>query len=109
MKSRKSEKNRVKMLFAAHVFVYTSRDGMVISNIVNISTGTLYRWSQQDKWIEALKFWCYEGNPEIQGELYRSEIKEYKVFRSLKSAFRLWKQMFGISKPTETLQRFLKD
>ena len=25
-----------KMLFAAHVFVFTSRDGMIISNLINL-------------------------------------------------------------------------
>ena len=102
----KLSRKDAKRLFAAHVFLYTSRDGMVISNIINVSPYTLHKLSQSPKWKESLSFWNYKGDGIIQGELYREEVGQKKAYYNLKNAKKLWLELFGL-KPVKYLSKIL--
>ena len=104
----KISRKEAKMLFAAHVFVYTSRDGMVISNIVNVSAYRLHLISESPNWTEALKFWNYTGDPAIEGKRYPYEVGRKRISQSLKYARKLWLELFGI-KPLKRLPRWTND
>ena len=105
---RKQEVNHLRMQFAAHVFVYTSRDGMVVSQIVKVSPVNLFKWSKTPQWQRDLKFWGYSGRPFFEGEEFYRQAKQTLVQRSLKKAGRLWLQLFGLTETHRELDRFLK-
>lgn len=94
-----------KMLFAAHLFLHTSRDGMVISNITKVSPYNLHKMTKSPNWRKCLRFWNYKGDPTIRGELYHEVVKRSEEKNSLNIAFRLWKEVFGI-KPVNQILRF---
>ncbi|MDE0397278.1 MAG: hypothetical protein OXL96_05665 [Candidatus Poribacteria bacterium] len=94
-------------LFAAHVFVFTSRDGMVISKIINVSPYKLHKLSRSEKWIEALKFWGYTGDPTLKGKRYKKKVAIKQVSESLKKADTLWRELFGVKPISQKLRRFL--
>lgn len=105
---RKQEVNHLRMQFAAHVFVHTSREGMVVSQIVNVSPVNLFKWSKTAQWQRELKFWGYCGTPFFEGEEFYRQAKQTLVHRSLKKAGRLWLQLFGLTENQRELDRFLK-
>ena len=96
------------MLFAAHLFVNTSRDGMVISNIINVSPYKLHKLTKSDDWTKCLAYWDYTGDPTIGGELYHEVVKRCEEKNSLKLALRLWKEVFSL-KPVIQLLRYFRD
>ena len=106
--SRRKQVMQVKILFASHVFIYTSRDGMVISNILNVAPQKLHDWSKTDDWDTALKFWRYEGSAEIQGDLYRQEVGISLMQRSFNFAEKLWLELFGQTEKRKLLNRFIR-
>ena len=103
----RTTRRKIKLLFAAHTFVYTSKDGMVIADIVKVSPYRLYRWYLSPAWDQALKFWDYTGDPEIQGDEYQNTVQNTLVRKSLNAARRLWFELFGI-KPLKDLEGFLQ-
>lgn len=103
----KLSKKDAKRLFAAHTFISTSRDGMVISRVINVSPYKLHNLSQSDKWEKCLRFWGYRGDSTIKGKQYHEEINRKKVFLSLKYAERLWLELFNF-KPIKELHKVLK-
>ena len=105
---RKQAVNHLRMQFAAHVFVYTSRDGMIVSQIVKVSPVKLLKWSKTSEWQRELKFWGYYGSPFFKGEEFYRQAKQTLVHRSLKTAGRLWMQLFGLTESQRELDRFLK-
>ena len=107
--TKKLEQYKMKIQFAAFHFIYTSRDGMVISNLINVSPRNLHKMYMSDEWEEALAFWNYTGTSEIQGEQYRVEVGRYKVKQGFKEAQRLWLQLFNISPNQHGINRHLKD
>ena len=105
---RKQAVNHRRMQFAAHVFVHTSQDGMIVSQIVKVSPVNLFKWSKTSQWQRELKFWGYCGPPFFKGEEFYRQAQQTLVHRSLKRAGRLWMQLFGLTENRHELDRFLK-
>lgn len=93
------------MLFAAHSYVFTSHDGMVIANVINFSPFKLHKLVESPKWTECLKFWGYTSDGVLEGELYRDKVGEKKTLNSLRQASKLWRELFGL-KPIRKLDFF---
>ena len=93
--------------FAAHIFCYSSRDGMIICNLCQIMPAKLYEWSTTDAWRDALKFWSYEGDHRIEGQEFHRQVALSLQKRSLEQAERLWTELFGQSERKTELHRFL--
>ena len=110
---RRNERRRsaryLKQLFAAYHFLYTSRDGAVIAQIIGAKPIDLYRWTESENWINALRHWQpdYNGPTELQGEYFKSVVGDGMVERSLKHASRLWSAMFE-GRETRELQKTLR-
>ena len=60
----------LKMLFAAHHFVYKSKDIHEIASVVNIKVDIIEEWMQSFDWLEALGYW---GNRPKAGDLRAAE------------------------------------
>ena len=93
------ERNRdikgVKTLFAAHCFIFLSKDIHTIAKIVNVLPETLAAMifsEDTDDWENALAFWGYTGDPIPDGAL------ELRESATLKDAEERWVKLF------ETLQ-----
>ena len=52
-------KKLLKIFFAAHHFVYISKDTEEIARIVRVKKKTLEDWMTSTSWHEALEFWGY--------------------------------------------------
>ena len=110
-RDRKRSVRYLKLLFAAYHFLNTSRDGAVIAQIVGVQPIDLYRWTESDNWIKAIRHWQseYNGTTELQGEYFKSVVGDSIVERSLKHASRLWNAIFEGRETAElkkTLQIF---
>ena len=110
---RRNERRRsaryLKQLFAAYHFLYTSRDGAVIAQIVGCKPIDLYRWSVSKNWINAIRVWNpeFKGDTQLQGEYFKSIVGDGIVERSLKHASRLWGAMFD-GRETQELRKTLR-
>ena len=100
--SRTERVRQGRILVASYHFLHTSRDGLVISNLVGISPYTLHKISQREEWYFALRFWKrkkYTGKTEIEGEAYRHEVAQkcmkLRIKSDFKRAFKKWKQLFS--------------
>ena len=107
---RRTARN-LKQLFAAYHFLYTTRDGAVIAHIVGAQPIDLYRWSQKECWLRAIKYWDsgYRGDGILEGEYFQSVVGDSIVERSLKNAAAMWKaQVTKVKnrKLRKTLQMF---
>ena len=60
----------LKMLFAAHHFVYKSQDIHEIASVVNTKADIVEKWMQSFDWLEALNYW---GNRPKAGDLKTAE------------------------------------
>ena len=60
----------LKMLFAAHHFVYKSQDVHEIASVVNTKADIVEKWIQSYDWLEALAYW---GNRPKQGDFNIAE------------------------------------
>ena len=60
----------LKMLFAAHHFVYKSQDIHEIASVVNTKADMVEEWMQSFDWLEALGYW---GNRPKAGDLRAAE------------------------------------
>ena len=47
----------LKLLFAAHHFVFRSKDPLDIANVVNTKAEIVEDWMQSYDWLEALGYW----------------------------------------------------
>ena len=99
IRRERPERNRdvkgVKTLFAAHCFVFLSKDIDTIANIINVSPETLATmiFSETDNdWENALAFWGFTGDSIPEGTL---EIRESAT---LERTEHCWLKLF------ETLQ-----
>ena len=69
---RKFLTQNLKMLFAAHHFIFKSKDPKVIADVLNLKHSKIQHWMQSYEWIEAVSYW--RGNPTpIQGDLGLAE------------------------------------
>ena len=107
-KERKRHARYLKQFFAAWHFLYTSRDGAVIAQIVGAKPIDLYRWSESPNWLTALQYWQpnYGGDTELQGEYFKTIVGDSIVQRSLKHASRVWNALFE-GRETRELQKTL--
>ena len=105
---RKHEVNHRRLQMAAHLFTYTSRDGMIVSQLTQVSPLTLFNWSKTNQWKMELAFWGYDGTPFFEGEAFDREVSKSLMRRSLKKAGQLWRQLFGLTGNQNELSRFLK-
>ena len=108
---RKRQLRNLRLLFAAWHFLHTSRDGAVIAQIVGVKPIDLYRWSETEKWINAIRYWQpdFKGNGELQGEYFKTVVGDSIMERSLKTASRVWTALIEGRENKElrkTLNRF---
>ena len=93
--SVRKDRKEVKMLCAAHHFVFHSKDIHDIAKIANIKPGTITSWvfaETNDNWETALAFWGYTGDPIPEGALevresltlQHAETRWTKLFETLK-------------------------
>ena len=69
---RKFLTQNLKMLFAAHHFIFKSKDPKVIADVLNLKHSKIQHWMQSYEWIEAVSYW--RGNPAPkQGDLGLAE------------------------------------
>ena len=59
--TRKTLTKNLKMLFAAHHYVFKSKDIEAIADVVNVKPSTIEDYMQSDKWLEDITYW--KGNP----------------------------------------------
>ena len=102
----RKESTRLRVQFAAHVFVFTTRDGMIISHLTHLSPIKLYQWASSPAWRDALRFWGYQGDSSFTGAEFHRQVGMGLTKRSLQYASRLWKELFGISESKTELYRF---
>ena len=70
--TRKFLTQNLKMLFAAHHFIFKSKDPKVIADVLNLKHSKIQHWMQSYEWIEAVSYW--RGNPAPkQGDLGLAE------------------------------------
>ena len=62
--------SNLKLLFAAHHFVYKSKDIHEIASVVNIKVDIVEEWMQSFDWLEALAYW---GNRPKAGDFQVTE------------------------------------
>ena len=55
--TRETFTQNMKMLFAAHHYVYHSKDLKEIANVVNVKSKKLESWTQTDEWLDCLAYW----------------------------------------------------
>lgn len=105
---RKRQLRNLRLLFAARHFLYTSRDGAVIAQIVGAKPIDLYRWSETPNWLKAIQYWQseYNGSTELEGEYFKTIVGDSIVQRSLKHASRVWTALFE-GRETRELQKTL--
>ena len=104
---RRKKVDQLRLQFAAHLFVFTTRDGMIISQLKQISPFKLDRWSQTPDWKKALEVWRHKGSSEIEGEEFKKQVQLSHIKRSMKEAGRLWRELFGITANKKDLSRSL--
>ena len=91
-RKRRLHRRSLKILFAAMHYLRTSRDGAVIARLVGVDPIELYDWSQQPKWLDAIRYWQpdYKGDGELEGDYFTSVVSDSKVKLSLEKAERMW-------------------
>ena len=106
--ARRRTTRYLKQLFAAYHFLYTSRDGAVIAQIVGAKPIELYRWTESKNWILSLRHWQpeYNGSTEFEGEYFKSIVGDSIVKHSLQHASRVWNALFE-GRETAELQKTL--
>ena len=50
--------HNLKLLFAAHHFVFNSKDPKAIAKVLKVKKGKVQYWMQSYEWIEAVSYWC---------------------------------------------------
>ena len=59
--TRKTLTKNLKMLFAAHHYVFKSNDIEAIADVVNVKPSTIEDYMQSDEWVENITYW--KGSP----------------------------------------------
>ena len=49
--------HNLKLLFAAHHYVFNSKDPKVIAKVLNVKKSKIQYWMQSYEWIEAISYW----------------------------------------------------
>ena len=62
----------LKILWAAHHFVFKSKDTEAIADVVNVKPSKVKHWMQSYEWLETLAYWRGNATP-IQGDLGLAE------------------------------------
>ena len=70
----RKEVDEKRLQFAAHIFVFTTRDGMSISHLTHTSPLKLHQWTETEAWKEALLFWSYEGDCNFTGDDFHRQV-----------------------------------
>ena len=70
MNADRELKKLIKILFAAHHYIYISKDADEIAKIVRVKKKTLEGWMSSPAWYEALMLWGY--SPDL-GDLQVAE------------------------------------
>ena len=102
----RKEVDEKRLKFAAHLFVYTTKDGMIISHLSKVLPAKLYQWATTKEWKDALSWWGYEGDCRIEGEEFHKQVGLSLTKRSLEEAELLWKELFGQSERKTELHKF---
>ena len=63
--------HHLKLLFAAHHFVFNSKDPKAIADVLCVKKTKIQYWMQSYEWTEAVSFWT--GNPSTAGDLNLAE------------------------------------
>ena len=63
--------HNLKLLFAAHHFIFKSKDPKAIANVLNVKKSKIEYWMKSHEWIEAISYW--RGNRPIEGDLNLAE------------------------------------
>ena len=61
----------LKLLFAAHHFVFNSKDPKAIADVLCVKKRKVQSWMQSYEWIEAVSYWT--GTPPTEGDLNLAE------------------------------------
>ena len=104
--ARKEEVDEKRLQMAAHLFIFTTREGMAICHLCKVLPAKLYEWTTTEAWREALKFWGYDGDWRIEGEEFHRMVALSLQKQSLEQAERLWRELFGQSERKTALHRF---
>ena len=92
----RKEADEKRLQFAAHLFVFTTKDGMIISHLTHVLPSKLYQWATTEAWKDAPLCWGYTGDCRIEGEDFHRQVGLSLMKRSLQEAERLWKELFGV-------------
>ena len=102
-----TERDLVRMNAGAHFFVFHSKDGMVISELVQVAPWKLNKWTETEAWEKALRLWSYGGDVRCRGKEFNRQVGLGIMRLSLKKAGYLWKKLFG--EHNAYLKEFLGD
>lgn len=76
----KKESRRIaRLLLAAFLYHFVSKDGAVISNITKMSPRGLYNLSRTDEWKQACNFWQRCADVSLQGEYFHAFVARQKA------------------------------
>ena len=63
--------HNLKLLFAAHHFIFKSKDPKAIADVLNVKKSKIQYWMKSFEWIEAISYW--RGNCPLEGDLGLAE------------------------------------
>ena len=63
--------HHLKLLFAAHHYVFTSKDPKAIADVLCVKKSKIQYWMQSYEWTEAVSYWT--GTPPTEGDLNLAE------------------------------------
>ena len=63
--------HHLKLLFAAHHFVFNSKDPKDIADVLKVKKKKIQHWMQSHEWTEAVSYWT--GTPSTEGDLNLAE------------------------------------
>ena len=63
--------HHLKLLFAAHHFVFNSKDPKAIADVLCVQKNKIQYWMQSYEWTEAVSYWT--GTPPTEGDLNLAE------------------------------------
>lgn len=88
--SDRKNRKEVKVLLAAHHFVFHSKNIRDIAKVVNVTPETLTTWvfDEEGDWETALELWAYTGDPIPEGA------REVRESLALNYAGKTWTKLF---------------
>ena len=63
--------HNLKLLFAAHHYVFNSKDPKAIAKVLNVKKGKIQSYMQSYEWIEAISYWS--GSRPKSGDFQSAE------------------------------------